>query len=257
MANYVEVKNNNGTVTIDDTHPRLVKTRTVSITANRTIVPAADYYYIKGYIDNKYILGSYCIQRVNLNSNEHIVAIRPKKRHDNVAVLGGFISASRYQVTLMGSVANTNTYESDYLLDIYGTVPSSGGTSSGLEVFNSSGTKIFDSDYYTMDVVGTFSVVNKKFEVFTEANTSYSMGGHSIDNRAVVINSCINSVYVHPRAASMPWGTLLYGVVFGSTIHLEMRLNQYMEWLADGGGVTPHGYSHSSSGIILNTKNIT
>lgn len=256
MAKYVEVVNNSGTVTIDDTHPRLVKTRTVSITAGRTIVPAADYYYIKGYIDNKYILGSYCIQRVNLNSNEKIVAVRAKKAHDNVAVLGGFISSSKYQVTLCGSVANTNTYENDYLLDIYGTVPSSGGTNSGLEIFNASGTKIFDSDFYTMDVVGTFSVVNKDYKVFTNATTSYSMGGHSVSNRAVAINSCINSVYLHPKTQGTPWGTLLYGVVFGSTIHLELRLNEYMTWLTDGGGTTPHGYSCSSSGVILNTKNI-
>ena len=107
MANYAEVINNNGRVTIDDTHPRLVKTRTISISPSTiTICPEADYYYLKGYIDNKYILGSYCVQRINLNSNEVMVAVRAKSKHDNVAVLGGFLSSNQYQVTLLGTVAN-------------------------------------------------------------------------------------------------------------------------------------------------------
>ena len=255
MANYVEVKNNNGTVTIDDTHARLVKTRTISITATRTVFPVAAYNYIRGYIDNKYILGSVCAQQFTLNSNESFVAIRAKKKHDNVAVMGGFISANKYQVSLLGSVENTNTYESDYLLDFYGTVPSSGGTSNGLEVFNASGTKIFDSDFYTMDVVGTFRVVDKKLELFTEAeNRFYCASGYGIDSHAIVVNSSINKVCQHPRIAT-PF-VILYGMVFGASMYLEKRVTQDLSFLYSGGSDTPHGMSHSGTGIILNTKNI-
>lgn len=257
MANYVEVKNNNGTITIDDTHPRLVKTRTVSITASPTVYPSQDYYYIKGYIDNKYILGSSCVQQISLNSNEMMVAVKAKKQHTNVAILGGFVSSKKYQVTLLGSVADTNTYKGDYLLDIYGTVPSSGGTNSGLEIFNASGTKIFDSDFYTMDVSGAYSVLSKNYETFVDAQASYSMGGYSIDNRAVVINSSINKPCYHQKMQQLgPWIVALYGVVFGSSIYLEKRICGYTTWLNSGGGTTPHGMSHSGTGIILNTKNI-
>lgn len=255
MAKYVEVVNTNGTVTIDDSYARLVKTRTVSITAGRTNFPSQDYYYIKGYVDNKYILGSCCVQRFDLNSNEVMVAIRAKKQHANVIVMGGFVSSKRYQVSLFGNVSDTNTYQGDYLLDIYGTVPSSGGTNSGLEIFNASGTKIFDSDYYCMDVAGAYSVLSKGYENFTDAPNSYNIGSYGIDNRAVIINSCINKPCHHPKTASFVI-VALYGVVFGSTIHLEKRVCEYINYLYSGGGDTPHGYSHSCTGVVLNTKNI-
>lgn len=255
MAKYIEVKNNNGTITIDDTYARLVKTRTVTIDSGRTVFPEQDRYFISGYVDNKYILGSACVHYLNLQSNESFVAIRAKNAHTNVAVLGGFISAKRYQVTLMGSVTNTNTYESDYLLDVYGTVPSSGGTNSGLEVFNSSGTKIFDSDFYTMDVSGVYNVYSKGYENFPDAPNTYSIGSYGIENRAVAINSCINKPCHHPRSSAV-LVVALYGVVFGSTIHLEKRVCEYTNYLYSGGGTTPHGYSHSGSGVVLNTENI-
>ena len=266
MANYAEVINNNGRVTLDDTHPRLVKTRTLSITAGRTVYPSSDYSDISGYIDNKYILGSYCRQQFDLYSNEFMVSVRAKRQHANVAVLGGFISSKKYQVTLLGSVADTNTYQSDYSIDIYGTVPSSGGTNSGLEIFNASGTKIFDSDFYTLDVSGTYSVYSDCvddttgiLEKFGDAQTSFSIGGYSTGNRAVVINSSINKVARHQDSMRYTYNLydILYGVVFGSTIFLEKRVSNHIEFFHDGGGIPPHGYSHTASGIILNTTNIT
>ena len=256
MAKYVEVKNNNGTITIDDTYARLVKTRTISITAGTGVCPEADYYYIKGYVSDQYIMGSYCVQEVNLNSNEVLVAIRAKKQHANVAVLGGFISSKKYLVTLLGNVANTNVYKSDFLIDVYGSVPSSGGTRSGLEVFNASGTKIFDSDFYCMDVIGNYSYFNKGIRSFVDEPDAKYLSGYSIDDCAVVINSCINKYARHPRAAYTSLINVLYGVVFGTSIHLEKRVNEYISFLYDGGNIVPHGFSHSSTGVILSTNNI-
>lgn len=256
MANYVEVKNNNGTVTIDDTHPRLVKTRTVTLNTNYHVAPEADRYAIRGYISDAYLIGGYSTQDITLNSNEKFVAIRAKRTRENVIVLGGFTSSNKYQISLFADNVDNNPHAGDFLVDIYGTVPSSGGTSSGLEVFNASGTKIFDSDYYTMDVAGTYNVFSKGYELFTEAPNSYSMGGHSISNRAVAINTSIIKPLHHMKSGIiMVIG--VYGVVFGSTIHLEKRVCNYIEFLYSGGEWTPHGYSHSCSGIILNTKNIT
>lgn len=255
MAKYIEVKNNNGTITIDDTYARLAVTRTVSITASRTVFPAQDHYYIDGYVNDAYIIGSQCKQQFTLNSNEYMVAIRAERQRTNVAVLGGFVSSKVYQVSLFGSVANTNTYESDFLLDIYGTVPGSGGTSSGLEVFNASGNKIFDSDFYTMDVSGVYNIYSKSYDNFPDAANTYNIGSYSIENSAVVINSCINKPCHHPRTSSV-LVVALYGVVFGSTIHLEKRVCEYTNFLYNGGGATPHGYSHSGSGVVLNTENI-
>ena len=255
MAKYVEVKNNNGTITIDDTYARLVKTRTVSITASATVCPEQDYYYVNGYVSDQYIMGSYCVQEINLSSNEVMVAVRAKAQHANVAVLGGFISSKKYMVTLLGHVANTNVYKSDFLLDVYGTVPSSGGTRSGLEVFNAGGTKIFDSDFYCMNVAGNYSFFNKGIRSFVDEQNIYYLSGYSVDDCAVVINSCINKYARHPRTAG---GLIdvLYGVVFGTSIHLEKRVNEYLSFLYDGGNIVPHGFSHSSTGVILNTNNI-
>lgn len=255
MAKYVEVKNNNGTITIDDTYARLVKTRTVSITASAAVCPEEDYYYVKGYVSDQYIMGSYCVQEVNLNSNEVMVAVRAKAQHANVAVLGGFISSKKYMVTLLGNVANTNVYKSNFLLDVYGTVPSSGGTRSGLEIFNAGGTKIFDSDFYSMNVAGNYNIFNKGIRSFVDEQNIYYLSGYSVDDCAVVINSCINKYARHPRAAS-GLVDVLYGVVFGTSIHIEKRVNQYLSFLYDGGNVVPHGFSHSCSGVILNTNNI-
>ena len=264
MAKYAEVINDNGTVSIDDTYARLVKTRTVSITADTIVVPESNYRDIKGYIDDKYILGSLCGQEFDLNSNEFIVAVRAKKQHANVAVMGGFTSAKKYQVSLYASLADTNTYKSDYLIDIYGTVPSSGGTNSGLEIFNTSGTKIFDSDFYTFDVSNTYSIysstLNPSGQVikFGDAQTSFLIGGYSTQNHAVAINTSINKIAKHQdKQAKYQYymAVVMYGVVFGSTIFLEKRVSPYIQFFHAEG--TPHGYSHSASGLILNTKNIT
>lgn len=264
MANYAEVINNNGRVTLDDSVARLAKTRTLSITAARYTIPSEDLRQILGYIENQYILDGYCIQQFDLSSNEVMVAVRAKRQHANVVVLGGFVSSKKYQVTLFGNVTDNNVYKEDYLIDIYGYVPSSGGTNSGLEIFNASGTKIFDSDFYTLDVSGTYSVFSNcssggVLMRFDESPTSYSIGGFSIENRAVAINSSVNKVARHKDSLHYD-GLLydvLYGVVFGSTIFLEKRVSIYTGFMNHGGGATPHGYSHAGSGIILNTTNIT
>ena len=167
MANYAEVINNNGRVTIDDTHPRMVKTRTTTLTPGYIELEEAYRYGLRGYISDDYLFGAYSRYEISLNGNEKFVSIRAKRQRANVAVFGGFTSSNIYQISLISNTTDKNTYAEDFLVDVYGTVPGSGGTNSGLEIFNASGTKIFDSDYYTMDVVGTYSVVNKNIELFT------------------------------------------------------------------------------------------
>lgn len=263
MARYAEVINNNGRVTIDDSVARLAKTRTLSITAERYTCPAEDYRFIVGYIENQYILDGYCIQQFDLNSNEIMVSVRAKRQHANVVVLGGFVSSKKYQVTLFGNVADNNVYKEDYLIDIYGYVPSSGGTNSGLEIFNASGTKIFDSDFYTLDVSGTYSVFSNcssggVLMRFDESPETYHIGSYETVNHSVVINSSVNKIARHKDARhDYELYDVLYGVVFGTGMYLEKRVSIYTGFMNHGGGATPHGYSHAGSGIILNTKNIT
>ena len=257
MANYVQVINNNGTITIDDTTARLVKTRTLTFHDDAPYyLTSQDVYYIRGYIANQYILGGYATQHVTLQSNEKIVAVRASNKHENVAVLGGFVSPTDYMITLQSNYANNNLYMSDFLIDVYGTVPSTELASLGFEVFNENQVKIFDSNYYYMDVASTFSVVNDSIVAFTEQPNIYDIGSYERSKCAVAISSCLNIVNVHPRTR-IPSGSTQYGVVFGEGIKLEKRVNSYLQVVYSGGTWIPQSYSSLGSGIILNTENIS
>ena len=257
MANYVQVINNNGTVTIDDTTARLVKTRTITFSDDDVpaYVPSGDLYYIRGYISDQYILGGYATKHITLQSNEKIVAVRALNKHENVSVLGGFVSPTVYMIVLQSSFANTNLYMSDYRFDVYGTVPSTELASLGFEVFNESGVKIFDSNYYYMDVSSTFSVVNDSIVAYTEQPNTYDIGSYDRSKCGVALSSCLNILHVYPRYRS-PAGSTQYGVVFGDGIKLERRVNPYIQFVYSGGTWTPQSYSSLGSGIILNTENI-
>ena len=257
MAKYVQVTNNNGTITIDDTTARLVKTRTLTFQdASPKTVPSADVYYTRGYISDQYILGAYARQHVTLQSNEKIVAVRALNKHENVAVLGGFVSPTDYMITLMSNWSNKNLYMDNFLIDVYGTVPSTELESLGLEVFNENQVKIFDSSYYYMDVASVFSVVNDSIQSFVDEPNAYDIGSYERNKCGIAFSSCLNIVNVHPRTR-VPHGSTQYGVVFGDGIKLEKRVNEYINFVYTGGTYTPQSYSSLGSGLILNTENIS
>ena len=163
MTKYIEVTNNNGTVSIDDTTARLVKTQTIQFYDDEPYyIPTQDVYYIRGYISDQYILGAYARMYVDLGNNESIVSVRSLNKRENVAVLGGFVAPKRYMITLMSNWIDQNPHMNDFVIDVYGTVPSAEKESVGLEIFDENGNKIFDSNYYAMDVVNTYSIINKE-----------------------------------------------------------------------------------------------
>lgn len=261
MTKYIEVTNNNGTVSIDDTTARLVKTKTITFNDDAPFyVPSQDVYYLRGYISDKYIMGALATMYVDLSSNESLVAIRALNKRENVAVLGGFISPKRYMIVLMSSWENNNLYMNDFAIDVYGTVPNTEIGNVGMEIFDANGNKIFDSNYYAMDVVNTYSIINTKdIKTFTDEPDTYEIGGYSRSNYAIIMSSCINKVILHARRTqfSGPIGSIQYGAVFGDSIRLEKRINEYLSFVYSGGTWTPQSYSVNSSGIILNTQNIS
>lgn len=259
MSKYIEVTNNNGIITVDDTTARLVKTRTIPFYCEAPVViPYQDTYWVRNYIPDQYVLYGYATQHINLESNECLVALRATAKRENVAALGGFVSPTTYMITLMANMTDSDTHMSDFLIDVYGTVPQTEVANTGLEVFDANGVKIFDSNYYYMDVDGTFSILNTGINRFTEELNTYNIGGYGRENYAIAMGSCINKLAIgYMNGQYVPYFSVQYGVVFGDTIYLEKRVSQYYQFVYNGGTWTPQSYSVNSSGIILNTANIS
>lgn len=254
MATYAEVINNNGKVVIDDSTARLCRTRTLSLTPGYTTW--GSYYYDKLTDIPDNAINGLSVFNVQLASHERFVAIRAKTGHDNVAVMAEWIDSTHINVYLVGCLNNPNTYADDYLIDVYGSDPNR-SYNNGLQIFNSSATKIFDSNEYIMSVAGTYNnnvtyLLAKKLQ--TEFPKTISIGsGPSTGKNSIAIGSCGR---VLGRSTSESYGIYqgYYGVTFGSneTISLKLRCSVYTQL---SGGL-PTVFTGTNSGIILNHENI-
>lgn len=257
MATYAQVINNNGTVSIDDTTARLVKTRSVPLSGGYTALDQAYYYMFDASSD--FVLGSYSVFSITLKSNESLVAVRALKDHANVMVLGSFVSAKTYKIYLWGSRTDLNTYASDFVVDVYGTVPSENISKSGLKIYNDSGVKIFDSDYYYLDVAGIYDSVNAftdgRVHYFNDFDDTVSIGGYTRKEHAVIINSAAKSVCM-ATTMNIMLVFMSYGVVFNNnSIYLKKMGTGAVIYSDDD--ISPYGMTGLNSGIIINTQNIS
>ena len=253
MATYAEVINNNGKVVIDDSTARLCRTRTLSLTAGYATWSSTE---IVSDIP-EYAMNGFSVFIVQLESYERFIAVRAKAGHDNVVIMAEWIDGSHIRVYLIGCINNPNTYANDYLIDVYGYCQSNSSYKSGLQIFNASSVKIFDSNEFYMNVAGTYSnnvtyLLAKKLQ--TDFPGSISIGsGISLNTNSVVIGTC-SRVLAHSTKDMAAICQGYYGVNFGSngTINLKMRCSGYLQ-KADA---FPSVFSGANSGIILNHENI-
>ena len=259
MATYAEVINDNGIVSVDDTVARLAKTRTITLTGGYSTLQDSYFYF---FDKNQYLVNGYSVFTINLTENEQFVSVRALNGgHSNVIVSGEFVDAKTYKLYLCGNYQDPNTYASDYVVDIYGTELQTNSEKCGLQLFNETGDKIFDSNYYYMDVINFYNLnfngilVNGHYAAnFNEIQATVDIGNFDVANHAVAINGC-PSFIVHDLNA-YDYAVCFFGVCFtNNQIYLEKRGCRYDAEL--NGTVKCSDMGFAASGIILNTQNIS
>ena len=255
MATYAQVINNNGTVTIDDSIARLVKTRSVSLTTSETTTEWPQNHF---GIEDQYAIGRISRTQVTLASNEKLVAIRAKAAHNNVAFFSRRSGSSTVYVYAISNLVDRNLHRTDYTLDVYGYVPTTGASSgSGMQIFNAAGDQIFNSNYYGMDVKKTYYYDHSPFDPASYGEARVVIGGYSYEDTSVVINNnaraiCLRSLFV---------STYGYGLVFStSSLRLEHRIGvgESGENMPSYSSMTlwPAGISMQSNMLLLDSQNI-
>ena len=255
MATYAEVINNSGKVVIDDTTSRLCRTRTLQLAAGYNTWEYANIY---GINMDDYAMNGFSAYDITLNSNEKFIAIRAKTGHDNVAVFVSGMSSSRFRVYLIGTWNNPNTYASDYLVDVYGSDPNR-SYNNGLQIFNSSANKIFDSNEFHMDVVGTYSYDTSSLSIKTlqtELPKTISIGsGISVQNNSVAIGGNTR-LFVRSGSSPNPTYQALYGVNFGSNGVIRLVLRCSVLFLTGKSNFAPPTFAAHNMGVFLNHQNL-
>lgn len=255
MATYAEVINDSGKVVIDDTTARLCRTRTLQLAAGYSTWSNS---YISGVNMNDYAINGFSVYDVNLNSNEKFIAIRAKTGHDNVAAFVSGVSSSRFRLYLLGTWNTPNTYASDYLVDVYGYDPNR-SYSSGLQIFNASSSKIFDSNEFHMGVVGTYNYDTSSLSLKTlqtDFPKTIAIGsGMSVQNNSVVISS--NSrLFARTSSSPNPAWQGLYGVNFGSNGVIRLILRCSGLFLSGAAQWVPPTFAAHNMGVFLNHQNL-
>lgn len=271
MAKYLEIIGDNNKVIIDDQNARLHLTRSYSLSHFGTIRSLEPYTDLIS--DNYWLIAKILVYEIQLNSNEVFFSIRALASNENVGFARCAVSAKKSYLYCYINKQGKNSFSaSNFIIDFYGTDASYTEHGSGLQIFDATGNNVvFDSNRYYMDVKGYYNIPSEGFQ-FALQGTSFwpdtiNIGGHSINNSAVIINSC-----KHFFGSGHSWTALesfIHCVVFGGTIYLRFwylttgrRLSdytpeQYMyDVLIAGNNYYPH-LSINNSGVILDTTNIS
>lgn len=259
MATYAQVINNNGTVSIDDITPRLVKTRSVSLTTSETTTVWPDNHF---GIADQYAVGRISRTKVTLTSSEKLVAIRAKAPHNNVAFFGRRSGTDTVYIYAISNLTDINLHRTDYVLDIYGYVPTTAASSgSGLQIFNASSEQIFNSEYYGMDVKKAYMYDHSPFNLTDCGEARVVIGGYSYEDTSVVINNNMRAIW-SPSANPGYINTYGYGLVFSTaSLRLEHRIgvdDRHGDNMPSYASMTlwPAGISMQSNLLLINSKNI-
>lgn len=263
MATYAQVVNDNGTISIDDTTARLIKTRTVNLTTSETEPTWPSSHF---GIANQYAVGKISRTKVTLQDNEKLVAIRATKPHNNVAFFGRRTGSNIAYIYAVSNLANKNLYRADYKLDVYGYVPTTSSShGAGLQIYNASGNLIFDSNYHIMNVNADYKHDHSTNYSATDFGPhKVNISGYSYEDNSVVINSSMSAICLQSDAAGIIYCTYGYGFVFSEStgaIYLEHRIG-----VGDRGtnmpsynsiSLWPAGVCLQTSALFLNSKNIS
>lgn len=255
MATYAEVINDSGKISIDDSTSRLCRKRTLALSPG--YYDWGQSYAITNMPD--YTAYSFSVYDVTLDSDELFIAVRAKAGHDNVSVFASGISAGLFRVYLLGTLNTPDTHAGDYLIDTYGYTPNR-SYNSGLQIFNSASTKIFDSNEFYMGVAGNYKNDSTNLlwqSIQSGFPTSISIGsGLSLQNNSIVIGSNAR-VFARDHRYSTPAPCQgLYGIRFSSSGAIDLVLRCSTLTWSDKDWLPPN-VTGLNTGIIMNHSNIT
>ena len=237
MTKYIEVVNNNNIITIDDTTPRLYKTRSVPL---NTLNPADVMDLSNIWTEEHWIYASEnaefrprFIKRYDITfaSNEVLFSIRSMS---NVPQAGFAVSQrNKLFYALNRTVAQSSGLEYNFTLDFYGTLQNDYSVhGNGLQVFNESGNLIFDSTKYYLNVESSFFYNNESYKPSWNADlrNGFSTGANRSAS-AIVLNSSISAAYLFEDFDDI-YG-LIYFAIFDGTIKIRpwiTMLDTMLEW---------------------------
>ena len=258
MAKFVEVINDSGVVSVDDTMERMHLVRSVELTDIGVTYDVSPYTSNPGEAE---MIRRIRTRVITLGNNEEFFAIRAKGNRPKVGFACGFKGGNvvnLYEYINNGGSVND---ESNFVLDFYG-VGQTRVNNVGLQAFDENGGLVFSSSEYYENVKGTYnSAIDDGGQTRVLDNPTYwphsiSLGGFSPVSSAVIINSCKHSHATDALADT------LYVVVFDGDIHLERRYLWSLDYshvnysIVNAGLMYYPPYSMVNSGIIISADGI-
>ena len=237
MTKYVEVINDNNIITIDDTTPRLYKTRSVPLnTLNPVDVMDLSNMWAEehwSYASGNAEFRPRFIKRYDITfaSNEVFFSIRSNA---NVPQAGFAVSQKdKLFYALNRTVAKSSGLESNFVLDFYGTLQNNNNAHGvGLQIFNENGNLIFDSSKYYLNVESGFFYNNENYKLRWNADLRNGFStGASRTASAIVLNSSISAGYLFEDFDDI-YG-LIYFAIFDGTIKIRpwiIMLDTLLDW---------------------------
>lgn len=264
MAKYIEVINNDNVVSVDDTQARLSLMRSLKL--SDIGYDQNGNYNWNGLMhgQDQYCTTSFFRFPIGLGTNEKIFSIRALQDNPHI----GF-SRLASNTSLSYLYAYTNRFNSidlsNYVIDFYGYDNSLTG-SVGLQIFDANSKLIFNSNKYYFDVNRFYSVQHQDGFAHEFIEESYvfprniKIGERSRSNSAVVINNGGCNLCKFSSYYDTPYD-MVFTVVFNGTIYLEPRIafwvNEWSTYTNPTGHIAYPNFSRVSSGIILDTTNIS
>lgn len=266
MAKYIEIINDSGTVSVDDTQPRLslirsVRLNTIGYDNSGNYSWSSEYSW--GY--DQYRTINWKRFPISLNSNEKMFSVRALQNNPHIGFTRLASGSSLSYLYAYENVYNQIDY-SNYVIDFYGYDSTKTGVL-GVQVFdpNDNEKLIFNSNKYYFDIKGQYNIQlqDGTASIFADRPDIFprtiNIGGYSRNDSAVVIN---NGSYSFCKYFSFAYPyDIVYTVVFDSTIRLEPRIafwvNEWSTFTNESNHLAYPNFSRVSSGVILDTTNIS
>lgn len=267
MAKYIEVKNNNNIVSVDDKQPRLSLIRSVNLETIGTD-QSGTFAWLSYGGQEQYCIRSFFRFPIGLGANEKMFSIRALQDNPHV----GFTRlASNDSVSYLYAYVNAygttdGSFDfSKYIIDFYGYDDTVTGQT-GLQVFDENGKIVFNSNKYYFDVKGLYNVqhADGTARIFVDSADIFprniNIGGHSRDKSAVVINCGGYNFCKFSSYYDTPYD-VVFTVVFNGTIYLEPRIvfwvNDKSTYTNPSNHIAFPNFARLSSGTIIDTTNIS
>ena len=267
MAKYIEVINDKNVVSVDDTQPRLsllrsAKLNTIEVDKYGRYNWGSEYEFG----NNQYRTQIFYRFPIGLGAAK-MFSLRALESNPHVGFAICSVGNSLfYLYAYLNMNYSDNTFDSNYIIDFYG-YDAASKNPVGLEVFDASGNRVFNSNNYYLDVKGQYNIQHpdlwrsRFYSDTTKFPRKIEIGNYSRSNSAVVLNGNPCGMTSYFNSGDLPPYDIVYTVVFNDTIYLEPRIafwvNNWSTYTNPTGHIAYPNFSRVSSGIILDTTNIS